>query len=272
MHRFDGRAKYRFRLDSWRLVSTEPSLKTVPSAGRWRGFARFPRRVAEALPRGVVSPVALEDAKERRAARLKMTAEERRHQIATTAAGLFDRLGYSAMTMDDIARAIGIAKPTLYHYFSSKDQILTEIHQEVIDLLITRHEERLKVRLGPEQLLLEVMADILELWDTHRGYVSVFFDHHRELPPEVQQSIHEKRVHYERMVESIWRRLVCVTGHSSGTGPEALCGPARSPISFGASSFMDSATNVRQRPSAVSPGGPSQPNRRSCPSPIRARC
>jgi AcrR family transcriptional regulator len=138
-----------------------------------------------------------------RAARRRMSPAERRQQIISLAAGLFDQSGYSSTTMDDIARQVGVAKPTLYHYFPSKDDILHAIHEEFIDLLIGRHEARAGTGLRAEQLLLEAMADILELMDTHRGHVRVFFEHHRELPAEARGPIRFKRDRYEKMVEDL---------------------------------------------------------------------
>jgi AcrR family transcriptional regulator len=132
-----------------------------------------------------------------------MSPAERRQQIITLAASLFDQGGYASTTMDDIAREVGVAKPTLYHYFPSKDDILHAIHEEFIDLLISRHEARAGTGLRPEQLLLEAMADILELMETHRGHVRVFFEHHRELPAEARGPIRVKRDRYEQIVEGL---------------------------------------------------------------------
>lgn len=132
-----------------------------------------------------------------------MSPAERRQQIISLAAGLFDESGYSNTTMDHIAGQVGVAKPTLYHYFPSKDDILHAIHEEFIDLLISRHEGRQDSGLRPEQLLLEAMADILELMETHRGHVRVFFEHHRELPAEARGPIRVKRDQYEKIVEDL---------------------------------------------------------------------
>lgn len=140
-----------------------------------------------------------------RQARRLLSADERRSEIVQTAAHLFDEAGYGNTTMDDIAGAVGIAHPTLYHYFSSKDEILFDIHEEFIDLLIERHRQREAAGLGCEQMLLEVMADILELMETHRGHVRVFFEHYRELPALQQETIKFKRDSYEKAVEGIFR-------------------------------------------------------------------
>jgi AcrR family transcriptional regulator len=133
-----------------------------------------------------------------------MSPDERRAQVVAAAAGLFDTAGYTRVTMGDIAQDVGIAKPTLYHYFNGKDDILLAIHEEFIDLLIGRHEARRLSDATPEALLLEAMGDILELMETHRGHVRVFFEQHRELPKAARAAIREKRDRYEKAVEALF--------------------------------------------------------------------
>lgn len=129
----------------------------------------------------------------------------RLREIVDRAAVLFDERGYHRVSMEDIAAAVGIRKPTLYHYVRSKDQILALIHHEFMSLVISRAEARSEVAMPPAQRLLEFMADILELMHTHRGHVRVFFEHHRELPPEEQSAVRAIRDRYERMVEGAIR-------------------------------------------------------------------
>lgn len=49
---------------------------------------------------------------------------QRRAEILEAARGLYQRYGYKKTTMDDIARAAGITKPTIYTYFKGKKDIL----------------------------------------------------------------------------------------------------------------------------------------------------
>ncbi len=44
--------------------------------------------------------------------------------ILETAADLFDRKGFNQTSLQDIADAIGMARPSLYHYFNNREQIL----------------------------------------------------------------------------------------------------------------------------------------------------
>jgi len=126
-------------------------------------------------------------------------------QILENAAELFDRFGYNAVSVDEIASSVGIRKPTLYHYFSNKHEILFGLHETFINLLIEKAEARSSDVPAPESLR-EMMTDILELMHTHRGYVRVFFEHYRELPSDDQQTIKKKRDLYEQMVETTIQR------------------------------------------------------------------
>lgn len=139
-----------------------------------------------------------------RAASSRTRADQKRGQIVTRAAALFDGQGYHATTMEDIAAAVGIAKPTLYHYYRSKDEILYAIHEEFIDLLLAEHKQRATdPLLGPDALLQGIAGDILELMQTHRGHVRTFFEHHRELPPRQRATIRQKRDQYAGIVEKL---------------------------------------------------------------------
>jgi TetR/AcrR family transcriptional regulator, cholesterol catabolism regulator len=118
---------------------------------------------------------------------------------------MFDERGYYAVSMEDIAAAVGLRKPSLYHHVRSKDEILALIHQEFMQLVISRQVTRARAPMTPGQRLLEVMADILELMRTHRGHVRVFFEHYRDLSEEDQRRIRLERDRYESMVEDILR-------------------------------------------------------------------
>ncbi len=129
-------------------------------------------------------------------------AADKRQAIIDAAAALFETEGYTVTSMAAIARASGLAKASLYHYFASKDEILFAIHDAFIDLLISRRDHRAAAGLSPEDELHEVCADVLELMDSHRGHVRVFFEHYRELPVEQQRVIRAKRDDYESWVET----------------------------------------------------------------------
>ncbi|RKS76637.1 TetR family transcriptional regulator [Actinomadura pelletieri DSM 43383] len=134
-----------------------------------------------------------------------MSKDERRAEIIRVAADLFEKLGYARASMDDIATAVGIGKPTLYHYFRSKSELLWYMHEELIDGLIESHLARVERGVGPAELLRGVIGDFLRNIVTRRGQCRVFFENHRELPDADLAVATEKRARYEAMVEDVIR-------------------------------------------------------------------
>ena len=56
-----------------------------------------------------------------------MKQENRKDEIIQTATKLFKKKGYSAITMRDIAKEMGIKAASLYNHINSKQDILTTI-------------------------------------------------------------------------------------------------------------------------------------------------
>ena len=56
-----------------------------------------------------------------------------RHNLKT-AAGMFAKKGYYQTTVDDMARALGVAKGTIYYHFKNKEELYLAIIQEGISL------------------------------------------------------------------------------------------------------------------------------------------
>ncbi|MCY7302177.1 MAG: TetR/AcrR family transcriptional regulator [Thermoleophilia bacterium] len=146
-----------------------------------------------------------------------VNADAKRREIVTEAAVLFDRDGYHAVGVGQIAEAVGIRKPTLYHYLSSKDELLTWIHEEFIDLLLEKQAARGADGSAADEIR-AVLNDVLELMETHRGHVRVFFEHHRELPDIARARVREKRDAYQSGVEQTIIRGVA-TGEFRGLDP-----------------------------------------------------
>jgi TetR/AcrR family transcriptional regulator, cholesterol catabolism regulator len=138
------------------------------------------------------------------AARTKEPTGARRTEIIDAAATLFDKRGYHSTSMEDIAEHVGLAKPTLYHYFRGKDEILLEIHTAMIEDILASHESRLPGSRGRwGQLLKGMMGDLIRLMETHPGHLRIFFEHQRELPDKYQSSIRQKRNTYREHVRDV---------------------------------------------------------------------
>jgi AcrR family transcriptional regulator len=55
--------------------------------------------------------------------RTRLPRAEREQQMLSAARALFAERGYGAVTMDDVAAAVGVTKPLLYTYFGNKERL-----------------------------------------------------------------------------------------------------------------------------------------------------
>ena len=73
----------------------------------------------------------------------KKSDEDVKLEIIKAARGLFMKYGYNKTTMEDIAKAAGKGKSTLYYYYPSKDDVMLEVLQSEADALFKVLKERL---------------------------------------------------------------------------------------------------------------------------------
>jgi AcrR family transcriptional regulator len=59
--------------------------------------------------------------------------ERKREAVLRTAVAFFNEKGFHATSLDEVADALNVTKPTIYHYFSSKDDILFECVQRGVE-------------------------------------------------------------------------------------------------------------------------------------------
>ena len=71
-------------------------------------------------------------------ARIVKKPDERRREIIQAARRLFETQAYHKTTMQELMNTLNIAKGTIYHYFSSKDELLEAVVEDLIDKELER--------------------------------------------------------------------------------------------------------------------------------------
>lgn len=130
----------------------------------------------------------------------------RRDEIVAQAVALFDAKGYAGTSVNDIADAVGLSKPALYHYIDGKGDILHWIHEDFAQLVVVKLEARLEESHAMRDQLRDIVHDLLDLMATHREYLRVFFEHFRELDPEQRAEITVRRDQYRGLVQRVVER------------------------------------------------------------------
>ncbi len=127
-------------------------------------------------------------------------AEEKRRIILDAAVRVFAHKGFHTSRVGDIAEEAGVAHGLLYHYFSSKDEVLETIFRENWAILVERiHAVEESGEPAREQLR-HVAAILLRTWRHEPDVVRVLV---REIvrSPEVGQRIDE----LEKPIDAIQR-------------------------------------------------------------------
>ncbi|HLI58249.1 MAG TPA: TetR family transcriptional regulator [Solirubrobacteraceae bacterium] len=93
---------------------------------------------------------------------LRETKKRRtREAIAQAAADLFVERGFDAVTVEDVARAAGVSRQTVFNYFPTKEQMLFDREEEVGAALVA---------------LVADPADGAALVDAFRGHTRAFWE------------------------------------------------------------------------------------------------
>lgn len=58
---------------------------------------------------------------------------QKREAVLQAAVRAFNERGFHATSLDDVAAGLGVTKPTIYHYFANKDEILFECARRGLD-------------------------------------------------------------------------------------------------------------------------------------------
>lgn len=78
---------------------------------------------------------------------------DRKKQILNEARTLFARLGFKKCTTEDIARACGLTKAAIYHYYENKESIFTEVIKNETSLLLSELSKAIHASLTPADKL-----------------------------------------------------------------------------------------------------------------------
>jgi AcrR family transcriptional regulator len=100
-------------------------------------------------------------------------AEEKRQLILDAAVRVFARRGFHTSRVGDIAEEAGVAHGLLYHYFSSKDEVLETVFRENWSRLLERFAEVEAADEPADEKLVGLVKILLRTWRNDPDLVTV---------------------------------------------------------------------------------------------------
>ena len=100
-------------------------------------------------------------------------AEEKRRRILDAAVRVFARRGFHTSRVGDIAEEAGVAHGLLYHYFSSKDEVLQTVFRENWRDLLARFEAVEASDERADEKLRGIVKILLRTWRNDPALVTV---------------------------------------------------------------------------------------------------
>ena len=154
------------------------------------------------MPDASRSPTRPDPADAWRGRRRRQDHGSKREAVIRTAARAFDARGYHNTSLDDIAAALGVTKPTVYYYVSNKEQLLFQCFLaglEPIRLALRRAEQA--PGSGRERLR-EVIRDYAVAIASDSGWCMVRAEH-QDLGSELGAQVRSLKAEIDRGIRRL---------------------------------------------------------------------
>jgi AcrR family transcriptional regulator len=158
-------------------------------------------------------------------------------RILEAAVALFAEKGFDGTSVQEIVDRAEVTKGALYHYFTSKDDLLYEIYHALISVQQMELNRILAAELAPQDAIRAIIVNLVETTTERLAEAAVFA---REMP----KLGAERRRYHETF------RSVIACGQRDGTFARAASAETVTLMVFGV---------INQLPHWYQPGGPKTP-------------
>lgn len=146
-------------------------------------------------------------------------ADAQRRRVLNASVEIFSKRGYRGTSMNDIAAAVGLSKPTLYHYFRSKEDILVRLYEDLLAESLAGAKAIVAAAPGPLEALRGVISYRVRHTCEKQAIHKVFFEEEDELPAGLLHTVIEQRREFENILKAAVVRHLEATGTTLPTTP-----------------------------------------------------
>jgi AcrR family transcriptional regulator len=137
----------------------------------------------------------------------RLPRAEREQQTLDVAQALFAKDGFAAVTMDDVAAAVGVTKPLLYNYFGNKERLYLACLGRTADALIAHLTDAFAQAADPGEGLRAAVRAFFAFVEADRASWQVLYDETLPAGGEIAQHIDAYRAKATALVGSALQHL-----------------------------------------------------------------
>lgn len=145
-----------------------------------------------------------------------------RTRVLAAATELFAELGYDGTSVQQVVARAGVTKGALYHYYTSKEQLLFEIYGAVIAEQLAGLDRVLGLGMAPEPTLRAIISDIVETTAEHALATAVFTREANKLNLEHWHALQAQWRRYQDTVRAVIRDAQASGEFASVASPEVI--------------------------------------------------
>lgn len=130
-----------------------------------------------------------------------------KEKITEQSIRLFEKKGFTETSIQDIVDSIGVTKGTFYYYFSSKEELLMDIHLRYIDDLLLAQEQIINDEsITFKDRLFQIVSMLISNIKTQKASAKVFFREIKNLNEERISIISTKRDQFRFNIEHLLKK------------------------------------------------------------------
>ncbi len=147
-------------------------------------------------------------------------ADAQRRRVLDASVEIFSRRGFRATSMNEIAAGVGLSKPTLYHYFRNKEELLVRIYSEVLDESLRMGRATIEAAPTAFDAVRDLLVSRVVYTCENRQLLKICFEEEDELRPDLAEELLRRRRAFDALFTSaLTRHLSAHPGVELGMTP-----------------------------------------------------
>ncbi len=136
-------------------------------------------------------------------ARPHKNGQDKQAEIFAAAVRIFEKKGYHAASMQDLADAVGLQKASLYYYVSSKEDLLTLVYERSIGAFTRQLTELAAEPVAPAEKLSRAIEIHLVALSEQLELFTVYLHEQKFINGKLKSRIRAEAEHHTELLEAI---------------------------------------------------------------------